>query len=58
MSLKARWGGSDKKEDIEILIDKIKCFLGFVRFWRIELRINSFKSHECQIVETIGQFLY
>jgi hypothetical protein len=40
MSLKARREGSDKKEDIEIWIDKTKCFLGFARFWRIELRIN------------------
>jgi hypothetical protein len=58
MSLKAGWGGSDKKEDIEILIDRTKCFLGFVRFWRIELIISCFKRHECQIVETIGRFLY
>ncbi len=31
-SLKARWGGNDKKEDIEIWINRSKCFLGFVRF--------------------------
>jgi hypothetical protein len=29
---KSNMGGSDKKEDIEIWIDKTKWFLGFVRF--------------------------